>query len=93
MKAASHELKGNLNIYHKSEESGLQLSLPLIALFDYRGYRLLASSIIPITKDTLKLGSSDAGVTFHHEDPVLFDAALRLGARLGLAQHGTVTCG
>lgn len=88
MKAAGHELKGCLNIYHKSEESGLALSLPLIALVDYRGFRLLATTIIPINKDTLVLGSNDAGATFHQRDPVLFDTVTRLCTSLKLRSHG-----
>lgn len=89
MKAASHELKGNVNIYHKSEESGLNLSLPLIALVDFRGYRLLATSIVPINKDTLVLGSSDAGASFYNEDPYLTEMVLRLCTSLRLAEHGS----
>jgi hypothetical protein len=42
-------------------ELGTGLNVPLMAVIDYRGFRLLAVSILPISKDTLVYGSSDAG--------------------------------
>jgi hypothetical protein len=37
------------------------LHLPLMAVIDYRGFRLLAESILPISKSTLVYGTQDAG--------------------------------
>lgn len=37
------------------------LHCPLMALVDYRGFRLIAMSILPIDKTTLVYGSNDAG--------------------------------
>lgn len=108
MKAASHELKGVVNIYHKARELELPISLPLLTLVDYRGYRLLASryasarlhqygltmfmlfSILPIGKDTLVLGSSDAGASFHKKDEKIFDAVCKIGTAMKLREHGAV---
>ena len=36
-----------------------------MALVDYRGFRIIAVSILPIHKQTLVYGSSDAGRTVH----------------------------
>jgi hypothetical protein len=36
-----------------------------MALVDYRGFRIIAMSILPITEETLVSGSCDAGVTVH----------------------------
>lgn len=42
----------------------LPVTIPLIAMIDYRGYRLLAMSILPIdSQRTLRYGSEDGGKT------------------------------
>eukprot|EP00003_Mantamonas_plastica_P013281 TRINITY_DN2323_c0_g1_i4.p1 TRINITY_DN2323_c0_g1~~TRINITY_DN2323_c0_g1_i4.p1 ORF type:complete len:350 (-),score=80.71 TRINITY_DN2323_c0_g1_i4:1481-2530(-) len=67
MKAAGHELKGlrsyiSCNIPH--------LHFPMFALFDYGGFRVTASSILPVHgKDTLVYGSDDGGKTVHPIHP------------------------
>jgi hypothetical protein len=38
-------------------------------LVDYRGYRVVALSLLPISKETLVYGSDDAGVTPRATDP------------------------
>lgn len=53
MKAANAELRG-LKVLQALEQP--TLSLPLVAIVDYRGYRLLCSSILPLATDTLKYG-------------------------------------
>ena len=67
MKAAGHDLKG-LICYANCKIP--ELRLPLMCLVDYRGYRLIALSLLPLDKDSLILGSSNAGSSFH----VQFDA-------------------
>lgn len=62
MKAALHEFKGVVSL-HKLEIKGLHL--PLVAIIDFRGFRLIASSWLPISKETLAYGSSDGGITIH----------------------------
>ena len=39
------------------------LHVPIMALIDYRGYRLIAESILPIKDKTLLYGSKDKGET------------------------------
>jgi hypothetical protein len=58
MKAAGHELLGLMS-YYNCQIPGL--SLPLMALINYRGFRLVALSLLPIDKTTLIYGSSDGG--------------------------------
>jgi hypothetical protein len=60
-----HELKG-LQSYFNCQIEGL--SLPFMALVDYRGFRLIAISLLPITLKTIVYGSSDGGNTIHDED-------------------------
>ena len=39
------------------------LHVPLMALIDYRGYRLIAESILPVTDETIQYGSNNGGYT------------------------------
>jgi hypothetical protein len=41
------------------------IHVPLMAIIDHRGFRLVAISILPITDRTLIYGSSDAGRTVY----------------------------
>ncbi|GAM27028.1 hypothetical protein SAMD00019534_102030 [Acytostelium subglobosum LB1] len=62
MKAAAHELNGCTSILN----SGIKgLHVPLMAYIDYRGFRLMALSLLPINKLSLVYGSCDAGQTVH----------------------------
>jgi hypothetical protein len=40
-----------------------------MSVIDYRGYRVVAMSLLPISKETIIYGSSDAGQTVHASDP------------------------
>lgn len=44
---------------------------PLMALVNYRGWRLVASSVLPIDETTIAYGSADSRRTVHADDPVL----------------------
>ena len=61
MKSASHELIG-LDAYFTHGLSK-NVHFPLLCVIDYRGYRLLASSQLPISGKTLVYGSGNAGKT------------------------------
>lgn len=56
MKAAAHELKGLVSLYHCGVP---QLNVPMMCLVDYRGYRLIAMSILPLQR--LVYGSDNYG--------------------------------
>eukprot|EP01113_Clastostelium_recurvatum_P045048 TRINITY_DN7684_c0_g1_i8.p1 TRINITY_DN7684_c0_g1~~TRINITY_DN7684_c0_g1_i8.p1 ORF type:complete len:1138 (-),score=347.00 TRINITY_DN7684_c0_g1_i8:32-3445(-) len=77
-KAAGHELKG-LMAYFNCQIPGLLL--PLMALIDYRGFRLIATSSLPIGEDTLVYGSMDGGVTVLNSDPAL-DTKMKEAAQI-----------
>jgi len=66
MKVAGHELKG-LTAY-ASQGMLLGMSFGLVCLIDYGGYRLIASSKLPISQETLVYGSADGGNTVYAEN-------------------------
>ena len=70
MKSASHELIG-LDAYftHGLREN---VHFPLLCVIDYGGYRLLASSQLPISGETLVYGSGNAGKTVNFSPNLLF---------------------
>ena len=55
---SGHELKGLMTYFSLSIDG---LNFPLMSLVDYRGFRLIAISVLPVTKNTLIYGSNDAG--------------------------------
>ena len=62
MKAAKLELLG-LSTYFSADVAGLHY--PLMCVLDYKGVRMIAMSLLPIGRDTIKYGSSDSGATVH----------------------------
>ncbi|KAH3759766.1 Histidine kinase A [Pelomyxa schiedti] len=83
-KGAGHELKG-LQSYYNCHIPGL--CLPLFVLIDYKGYRLSATSVLPIRSDTIKYGSSDAALHIHTEIPELNRKMEEAAAMLNLKGH------
>lgn len=64
------------------------LRLPLLALIDYRGYRLCAVSLLPINKDeTLVYGSGNGGKTVINTDPISSTLMEEFGRRMNLKAH------
>jgi hypothetical protein len=59
-KAANRELHG-LKGYYEAMVPGLMV--PPMLLIDYRGFRMVATPCLPISKDTLEYGSADGGLT------------------------------
>lgn len=59
-------------------------SLPLVALVDYRGYRLLVLPVLPIGSDTLYYGSNDGGRTFYAKNASMGRLMEAVGSRLNL---------
>ena len=93
MKAAGHEMKGLEAILHwELMTVGLDaMRWPLMALIDHCGYRLLASSILPINRDTLALGSMDGG-NHVQWNPSVLRFSYRMGEWLGLRKHTISRC-
>ncbi|PRP86399.1 hypothetical protein PROFUN_05318 [Planoprotostelium fungivorum] len=88
IKAAKNELKG-LEAHSSRYVEGLHY--PMMALVDYKGYRVIALAILPIDKGTLRYGSDDGGMNVHAEDEELNEKMELAGKRLGLCGHVTGT--
>ena len=52
-----------------------------------RGFRLSATCLLPISKDTIVYGSSDAGVSVQNSDPLVSSDMKKLGQTLNLREH------
>jgi hypothetical protein len=64
-----------------------ELNCPMMALVDYRGFRLIAMSVLPIRGDSLIYGSKDAGRTVHNKDKKFGELMVEAGKRLNLSPH------
>jgi hypothetical protein len=83
-KVAGHELKG-LQAYMNAGVK--ELHYPLMALVDYRGFRLIAMSILPIDRDTIVYGSADAGTHVHSSNERVNRRMLSAAHALNLKPH------
>lgn len=63
------------------------LNLPLMVLVDYRGYRVVALSVLLISASTLVCCSDDVGETVKSTDPQMNEMMERAGNLLNLAKH------
>ncbi len=61
----------------------------MMALIDFKGFRLIAMTQLPIGKETLCVGSSDGGQTVANGSPALFEKMAKLGGSLNLKGHWT----
>ena len=81
-KVAGHELRGLMCYFNNCPED---ICFPLMALLDYKGFRLICMSLLPIRgSETLLYGSRDAGRTVAASDPVFNDAMKVAGQKLNL---------
>ncbi|KNC48096.1 uncharacterized protein AMSG_04326, partial [Thecamonas trahens ATCC 50062] len=83
-KVASDEMRALQAVYN-AHVPGLQL--PLMVLINFRGFRLIASSQLPISDQTLVYGSSDAGSHIFNSDPEFADVMDALANKLLLRKH------
>ncbi|KYQ96957.1 leucine-rich repeat-containing protein (LRR) [Tieghemostelium lacteum] len=83
-KAASNELKGLTSYYTAGVEG---LNYPMMALIDYKGFRLIALSVLPISSETIRYGSSDSGTVVHYDIDELNNKMLETGRKLNLKPH------
>ena len=85
VKVGSHELRSAIRMfpYHS-----IGLRVPMMALIDWCGYRLLAMPLLPLPPSTTPLlGSSDGGNSVHSSDPTLTSIISRIGVDLHLSPH------
>lgn len=84
-KAAGHEFKSSAAFFDLNLPD---VQIPLMAIIDYRGFRVTATSLLPISgRDTLIYGSSDAGKTVATMDPHFNSLMERAGTLLNLKPH------
>jgi hypothetical protein len=84
MKAAANELRG---LMHYASLHLKELHFPMMVLIDYKGFRMIAQSVLPISKDTLRYGCSDGGETVLTLLDNLNEIMETVGKRLHLAAH------
>lgn len=85
-RVAGHDLLG----YNCFVASGVEeLNTPLVCLLDYRGFRLVAMSLLPIGRDTLVYGSDDAGVRIKTDEAV-HETLLKASNWMNTAEHEVV---
>ena len=85
MKVAGHELKGHTSLVACGMMAGL--SFGMMCLIDFRGYRLLCTSQLPISQDTLVYGSMDGGNTVLNESAAMSEKLQHCGEILNLKPH------
>jgi hypothetical protein len=86
VKAASHELEARDRWFLRSIPERL-LRFPLVCLVTYKGYRLVAMSLLPISRSTLVYGSADGGVSVLSSDGRVAGVVEAAAARINLAKH------
>jgi hypothetical protein len=103
MKAAAHELKGLMSYYSCNIPGlcfPLMVRTPWYprnnqnadivrtqALIDYKGFRVIAISILPIQNGSIIYGSSNAGRNVHRDEPEVNDKMDKAAAILNLKKH------
>lgn len=83
-KAAGHELAG-LKAYYNCAIEGL--NTPFMLLMDYRGYRLIATTKLPLSGASLIYGSADGGITVHKDDGVMNEMMKKAASQLNIKPH------
>lgn len=76
-KAAGNELRG-LMCYFNSSISDIHV--PLMALVDYRGFRLTAMALLPVDTSTIMYGTFDAGKHIHYTQDDVFNERMRVAS-------------
>ena len=59
MKTGGHEIKAVINLLSLSPKDSQRVHFPMMAVVDYRGFRLLAEALLPIDNSTCIYGSPD----------------------------------
>eukprot|EP01091_Cochliopodium_minus_P014888 TRINITY_DN5158_c0_g1_i1.p1 TRINITY_DN5158_c0_g1~~TRINITY_DN5158_c0_g1_i1.p1 ORF type:complete len:645 (-),score=182.82 TRINITY_DN5158_c0_g1_i1:46-1980(-) len=102
-KAANHELKslnelGKLIVGQKILKEGKTVNkkpliegvnIPLFVLVDFLGFRVVASSVLPLNSSTIKYGSNDGGKTIHDGigDKEIREKVSKIANTLYLKEH------
>eukprot|EP01087_Luapelamoeba_hula_P014241 TRINITY_DN4145_c0_g1_i4.p1 TRINITY_DN4145_c0_g1~~TRINITY_DN4145_c0_g1_i4.p1 ORF type:complete len:1436 (-),score=334.66 TRINITY_DN4145_c0_g1_i4:290-4597(-) len=84
MKTGGLELQGLSNWFSQLIPG---LCFPLMAMIDYKGFRIIATSLLPLTKTSLRYGSADGGRTVLAQDPTLNKIMDDAAAGMNLKKH------
>eukprot|EP01130_Rhizamoeba_saxonica_P007288 TRINITY_DN2942_c0_g1_i7.p1 TRINITY_DN2942_c0_g1~~TRINITY_DN2942_c0_g1_i7.p1 ORF type:complete len:1220 (-),score=212.02 TRINITY_DN2942_c0_g1_i7:96-3755(-) len=84
MKAAGHEYRGCTAFAQCGVDD---LHVPLMCIMDYRGFRLIAMSFLPINTRTMIYGSHDGGQSIFASDPIMNRKMNQVGKFLNLKGH------
>eukprot|EP00727_Mastigamoeba_balamuthi_P009543 m51a1_g5210 hypothetical protein (1212) ;mRNA; r:242382-246294 len=82
-KVASHDLKSLVHICNCWEPG---INFPMMALVDYRGFRIVGMTLLPISTDTLVYGSQNAGKTVV-TNPDIERKLKRIAKKLNIKAH------
>ena len=82
-RVANHELKSLMQVLDCWEPG---VHLPMMALVDYRGFRVVGMTLLPINASTLVFGSTDGGRTLR-TNTVLEEKLARIAAKLNVKSH------
>lgn len=87
-KAASQELLGQQHVLRWIKANKVPNAyVPLMTVCDVRGYRIIATSLLPLGKGSLKYGSDNGGETVHCSDPSANQLMADAGKFLNLKPH------
>ncbi|EFA80740.1 hypothetical protein PPL_06326 [Heterostelium album PN500] len=88
-KAAGNELRGLSYFFQNLMDYDLvnKISVPLMCIIDYYGYRLVAISLLPINKETLIYGSCDGGHNVHSDIQEVNDIMEKVAKGMNLRGH------
>lgn len=84
-KEAGHQLRALCSLMNCVNQSN-EIRFPLLVLIDYRGYRLIAMSKLPLNSNTLVYGSSDGGNSVITSGSVT-SLLQRISKRLNIKRH------
>jgi len=84
-KVAGNELKGLISHFYSSTETAL--CVPLMALVDFLGFRVIAMSVLPLRPTSLVYGTRDGGNTVHCVDPRMRGQMAKMCTRFNLQPH------
>mmetsp|Transcript_25879 Transcript_25879/g.36402 ORF Transcript_25879/g.36402 Transcript_25879/m.36402 type:complete len:629 (-) Transcript_25879:2-1888(-) len=86
MKVAGHELRHLIQVFNCWPKS---IHVPMSVLVDYRGFRLIAMTSLPIDDETIVYGSNDASkaLTFHMSNDQITKMVDNLANELNLKPH------
>ena len=83
-KVSEQELKGLMTFFSLDL---LDLYFPMMALVRYRGFTLIAMTLLPVDRSTLVYGTHDGGVTVHNSEPKFSQVMKIAGQKLNLRPH------